>query len=120
MAALSLVLWAPILPKEVGVTRDEGARWRKSHEAEGAQGASLLGALSFPATCAGLWGRSGRKGTRTNSRPGREAGGHLRLQPGPGDKQEKGLKSGLRAEGGGSEASKDTWATPCASVPSRL
>lgn len=43
MVAALTCLWAPILPKEVGVTRDEGAIWRKSHGAEGAQGVSPPG-----------------------------------------------------------------------------
>lgn len=86
----------------------KGASQMKSHEVEDAQGMAPLGGRASRPDVQGCGGHSGRKGTRMNPRPSQRASGHLWLQPGSGDKQEKGLEPGLCAVGGASEATKDT------------
>lgn len=87
----------------------KGAGQMKSLEVEDAQGmAPLGGGRASRLDVQGCGGHSGRKGTRMNSRPSQRASGHLWLQPGSGDKQEKGLEPGLCAVGVASEATKDT------------
>lgn len=100
-----------LLSRQVWVSSEtKGASPRKSHKIEGAQGTALLGSRASWPDAQDCGGHSGRKGTRMSSRSSQGAGGRLWLQPQPGVKQEKGLKPGLCAVVGDSEATQDTQA----------
>ena len=76
----------------------------------------LLGVvLTFQARCPGLQGLFWEERHEEESRPSQGVGGHLWLQPGPGDKQEKGLDQESVQWGGVSEATKRH--RPCSMLP---